>query len=112
MSNNKFEKPKELTDHHAICMYIMRLLLLNPGTLESHPNMGIGIVSKWRFSDETCIENLKLEIQKQLTMYLPKFQFVKVELTLVRSELIIEVNIDNILYTFKTDDGDLKIYEV
>ena len=50
MSINKFNKPKVLQEPDSGVIRIVRLILLEPGTIQTHPDMGVGIVSKFRYS--------------------------------------------------------------
>lgn len=115
LSANKFQKPKELYNNDAVCMCLMRLMLLDPGSIQSKPEMGVGLVSKWRYSDSKELDGLKIEIQKQITDYLPQFQFSEVNLSYIASEkkLYIDIDLNDIRYSFiATPEGDLKLYEL
>ena len=37
----------------------MRLILLTPGTIQTHPEMGVGLITKYRFMYDTELQNLK-----------------------------------------------------
>lgn len=53
-------------------MNILRLILLEPGTYPTHPTMGVGLVSKYRFKNNEDINNtLAPAIEKQIGDYLP-----------------------------------------
>ena len=49
MSINNTQTPKVLDGSMAEKMCIMRLILMEPGLYETHPKMGVGLVSKYRF---------------------------------------------------------------
>lgn len=112
LSVNKFEKPKELTEYDAVCMYVMRLLLLDPGTIQSKPEMGVGLVSKWRYSDSENNDELRIEIERQVAQYLPMYQLNNIHLSTVKKELLIEMTLNDVIYSFITDNGTLKLYQV
>lgn len=112
ISTNKFEKPKEFKDNDAVCLYLMRLLLLDPGSIQSKPDMGVGLVTKWRYSGEEEMASLSLEIQKQITDYLPQFQFSNVITRLENKSIIVEIDLNDVRYSFIAEDGDLKLYQI
>lgn len=105
LSIDKFEKPTLLKGNDAVYTLLLRLLMITPGTFQSHPNLGVGIATRWRYMDQEDIPNLKTEIEDQIAKYLPKFQYVDVDLEPNENsmELDVKINIDNTLYTFKTD---------
>lgn len=113
LSTNKFEKPKEFKNNDAVCLYLMRLLLLDPGSIQSKPNMGVGLVTKWRYSEEDQMQSLSLEIQKQISDYLPQFQFSNVITRLENKSIVVEIDLNDVRYSFiTTEDGDLKLYQI
>jgi hypothetical protein len=92
MSVNNFHEPIVVRDEDAAVLLITRLILLEPGTFQTHPNMGVGIVSRFRHGLDTDIKRLESEITTQISKYLPMFTTVQVS-----------VEIDN-------DNKTLKIY--
>ena len=44
-SVDDFENPKTYKDAEAIATLLVRLLILEPGTFQSHPDMGVGLYS-------------------------------------------------------------------
>lgn len=92
MSVNNFHEPIVVKDEDAAVLLITRLILLEPGTFQTHPNMGVGIVSRFRHGLDTDIKRLESEITTQISKYLPMFTTVQVS-----------VEIDN-------DNKTLKIY--
>jgi hypothetical protein len=63
-------------------VHIIQLILLEPGKYQSHPNMGVGIRSKYRYNDrESFIIDLQSDITNQITTYLPELTGVSVSLT-------------------------------
>lgn len=105
MSIDNFDKPKELENENAIYMLLIRLMLLTPGTIQTHPNMGVGIVTKWRYCDVDKLGDLKTEITNQISTYLPKLRLSEVNLKVKENskDLIIEIKVDGVLYSYETD---------
>ena len=101
MTINKFYKPVVLTGTDAAVMQIIRLILLEPGTYQSNPEMGIGIVSRYRYGNEDDIENLSSDIKDQIQTYLPGFERVEVQIQesdLDKKILVIRVTLNDIIY--------------
>ena len=103
---NKFNEPLEVSGHDAIFYLIVRLMLMNPGTSEINPDMGVGLVTKWRYCDHSDIQRLKNNIEDQISRFLPKLQGVRVNIEPDKedgTELLIDIEVNDVLYTFKTD---------
>lgn len=103
LSINKFEKPTVAKDNDAIAILITRLILLEPGTIQSHPEMGVGLVSRYRYSETRNIESLRRDISDQITKYLPTLSGANVEVSVNDKETTISVTADNIMYTYSFD---------
>lgn len=109
-SLNKFGTPKTVTDNEAIYTLITRLLLLEPGTFQTHPEMGVGIVSRYRYSFEGAARDLKADIDAQIQQYLPELQGVDVQVTDTNNNFTIDIVIDGVLYdfSFNSKNGTLE----
>ncbi len=102
-SVNEFNEPKVYKDSKAISQILTHLLLLEPGTFQSHPDMGVGLVSKYRYTMEDKITDLKNDFKLQIEKYLPQYQGVQVEVFLQNHICYINVTIDNTIYAFYYD---------
>lgn len=72
MSIDKKKTPKRVTGEEADKLMIVRLILMEPGLYETHPEMGVGLVSKYRYKDLDSIKaNLPNAIKEQMRDYLP-----------------------------------------
>lgn len=80
MSINEFVQPKVLKGEQAAYTDIIRLLLLEPGTNQTHPDMGIGIRTRYRFSDSSEISDLQAEVKSQMNTYLPSLMVMDVQI--------------------------------
>lgn len=80
MSINEFVQPKVLKGEQAAYTDIIRLLLLEPGTNQTHPDMGIGIRTRYRFSDSSEISDLQTEVKSQMNTYLPSLMVMDVQI--------------------------------
>lgn len=103
---NEFDEPVVVEGINAAQTMIIRLLLLEKGTFQSHPDMGVGIRSNWLFSDQDNLGRLANEIQNQIETYLPSLAGSTVDLEPHGKELYVKVNHNNILYGFKLNQED------
>ena len=103
LSVDEFQNPKIYKDAEAIATLLVRLLLLEPGTIQSHPDMGVGLISRFRYSEEGTAPNLQNEFQKQIEKYLPQFQGVRITVQEQNRRFIIGAEINNILYGISFD---------
>lgn len=100
-SVDDFKSPKTYKDPKAVAVLLTRLLLLEPGTMQSHPEMGVGLYSNFMYRMEgPTASNLKSVIQKQITTYLPDFQSVNVSVVQKKDILYITIEIDGYIYGF------------
>lgn len=105
MSINNFKEPKVLEGQEAIATLLVRLILLQPGTIPDRPNMGVGLVENYRYSDKSGVMELQKRIQQQIGLYLPKFQGAEVNVTLNKNNtLTIGILIDDVLYKYETSE--------
>lgn len=105
-SIDEYNKPKVKKGRDAICLLLLRILTLTPGDSQRYPEMGVGLVTKWRYADSDKLPELKNAIEKQISEYLPNFQTLDISLSINTNtkELLVDVNIDNTLYSFTTNN--------
>lgn len=100
-SVDDFKSPKVYKDPKAVAVLLTRLLLLEPGTIQSHPEMGVGLYSNFMYGMEgATASSLKSSIQKQITTYLPDFQSLNVSVVQKENTLYITIEIDSYVYGF------------
>ena len=104
LSVDEFNNPKVLKDSEAIATILVRLLLLEPGTFETHPEMGVGLVSRYRYSFHGRAEELRADIQSQIDKYLPTFQGVRVQVSEIDDMYYIYAEINGQLYGITVND--------
>ena len=109
-SVDDFKNPKVYKDADAIMISLVRLLLLEPGTYQSHPDMGVGLQSRFMYSDVDRASELRTEFQRQINLYLPAYQGVKISVEGVNKSFRISAEIDSVLYgiLYDTNTKDLK----
>lgn len=110
LSINEFIQPKVLSGNQAAYTDIIRLFLLDPGTNQTHPSMGIGIRSRYRFSDTSQISTLREEVKVQMQTYLPNLLTADVQIETYGSTLVIFITTeDETVYGigYNTENGNI-----
>ena len=97
-SVDDFENPKKYKDAEAVAVLLTRLLLLEPGTIQSHPDAGVGLYSRFAYSMQGTAGELQGEFQRQIDKYLPQFSGAKVTVKEKDKVFMIGVEINSILY--------------
>lgn len=112
MGLNDLNQPREYHGTDAINLFLMRLILVNPGTFPEHPDLGVGLVANYRYITKDKLDELKDKIKEQITKYLPQYSGVEVNLILQGKTLFISITIDDTIYQFKSDGTSLKKVEL
>lgn len=106
LTTNDFKEPKITTGKKAVGVLLVRLILLEPGTDPVRPNMGLGIVSKYRYITEDKLGTLQKDLKNQIRTYLYPFQTVNVQIKLENHQLIFTIVIDDNVYNFVTEEQE------
>ena len=109
LSINEFMQPKILKGESAAFTDIIRLFLLEPGTNQTHPEMGIGIRSRYRFSDTDEMSVLKQEIKTQMESYLPTLLIMDIQVETYGTTLAIFISSQDDVFAvgYDTATGDI-----
>lgn len=86
LSVDKYYKPLVAKGEDYATLMLIRLILLEPGTFQTHPNMGVGLVSRFRYSNEIDMVKLANSIRDQIILYLPQFTLTDVKCILGDSD--------------------------
>lgn len=106
LSVDAFKQPEILEGKDAIAVMLLRLIWLEPGTISSRPEMGVGLLSNYKYCDESKALTLQDHIKKQIRTYYPKYQGVQVETKLNSAGgLIINITIDGTMYIYETEQN-------
>lgn len=105
-----FQNPKIFKDGEAVCTLLVRLLLLEPGTIQSHPDMGVGLMSRYRYSVEGTASALQSDIQRQIEKYLPSLQGTRVTVTEKDHKFYIAAEFEDVLYGVSFDQVTTEIF--
>jgi PHD/YefM family antitoxin component YafN of YafNO toxin-antitoxin module len=107
---DKRQQPKVFTKYEGDRINVFRLIMLEPGTLPTHPTLGVGLVSRWRFRDvDTIKSSLASTIEAQLKDFMPQLIDPQVNVTIVNNNNKNIINISvrvngELTYTFKVDE--------
>ena len=113
ISIDEYGKPKIYKNKDAKKLLLAQLILLNPGTFQSHPGMGVGLIKNWRYSYIDNMASLQMEITRQIETYLPIFDGVSVNIQQNPNNdkeifILITDDSNNETYGFQTDELQLK----
>lgn len=104
LSVDAFKEPVVVEGKDAIALMLLRLIWLEPGTISSRPEMGVGLLSNYKNCDEAKAFKLKDHIRKQIRTYFPKYQGVEVQTKLnPNGVLMINITIDGTMYVYETE---------
>ena len=104
LSLNNFNMPRVYKDTDAMYINIVYLILLEKGKFQSHPDMGVGLRSRYRFNNqEGVLYTLKNDIQDQINTYLPDLNVIGIDLALNDHVLTITINSVDGLYLITYD---------
>ena len=79
LSVDKYYKPLVAKDENYATLLLVRLILLEPGTFQTHPDCGVGLVSKFRYATDVDMVELRKRIKDQIMLYLPQYSLVDVK---------------------------------
>ena len=105
---NSFNQPLVFNDSQSAYVRITYLILLEPGKFLSHPNMGVGLRSLWRYRASDNLEyELSEAIRQQIDQYLPELSGVKVGVELTDNhKLYITIDTTDGLYSYVYDRNE------
>ena len=107
LSVDNFNQPKVLINEKATGTHIMRLILMEKGTIQTHPDMGVGIRSRYRHAEATKLSSLRQDIQNQIESYLPiSYESIEVNCRIVSGIIVIDVIADDVLFRFTYDQSN------
>jgi hypothetical protein len=91
------KKPVYVENVDAAILRIIRLILLEPGTIQTHPEMGVGLISTFRDSGKS-LADLESAIKNQISTYMPMYTniSINVELDYITKEIKITMSSDQL----------------
>lgn len=109
MNLDSFMNPSVYKGTSANEILIARLIMLEPGTIETHPEMGIGIVSRYRNMPESELPTLERDIESQISRYLPDIYATEVKCQTKKNKLIIGVKANDDVFAYSYDGSGSSI---
>lgn len=107
---NNMNRPVVLEDKDATYYKLIRLIWMEKGTYPDHPDMGVGIVSNFRFTTDTELENLKSSVEEQIRTYIPEALDSQVDVSYTDDGNIqIDITIEDLMYVFEVDESSKKL---
>lgn len=106
---NDFNEPAVATGGQALLLLLTRLMLLEPGLFETHPDMGVGLITYFRYREnlDGLADELQSRIARQIDTYLPFLSGVQVNVevqdNLFRTHIVINGDMYGIYYNSKTN---------
>ena len=89
LSLNDFNMPLVYSNDKAAYTNLVYLLLTDKGDFQSHPNMGVGLRTIWRNSNQDdLLNNLYDAISTQISQFLPELIDVEISLRLTKSNVL------------------------
>jgi hypothetical protein len=98
LSIDSFNRPQIFKDKDAVAIKLIELILLDAGTYPTRPNMGVSLISKYRFTTSDDLDTLKNSISDQISTYLPELTSVSVSVTEADNDINIEITVDVTVY--------------
>lgn len=110
---DKFNEPKELKNDDAVSMILLRLILMEKGLIQSHPDMGVDIVRRYRYMyDDKVLRTLEEDIKSQISTYIPQLSSVDVEVDVHEGELLLGIKTPSNNYVFMTNFDQNKVVDL
>jgi len=100
LSLNNFGMPKVYSGTDAMYTKIVQLILLEKGIYQSHPDMGLGLKSRYRYNNsENFLQTLQMDISNQIERFLPSLTMIDISLNIKNNILGIIINTEQGVYT-------------
>lgn len=99
---DEYGDPKIYTNFEALGAILMRLFMLEPGTLQNNLDCGIGLISKWKYIQEDQKEAFINYATDQISDYINPYMSVNmsVEFLSGKNIMVIFLEIDTRTYQF------------
>ena len=113
LSIDSFNTPTEYTNARAIAVDIIRLFLLEPGTLQNNPECGIGLYSRYKFTNSDRLHELEETAKEQIQTYLAPMSSITVDCSFIEvNVLLIRMTIDTSSINLVFDKDNLTLKDI
>ena len=107
LGTDDFKQPKVVYGKKAVGILVCRLLLLEPGTNPMRPEMGVGLVSKYRYMFPDRLSDLKKDITDQLNRFLFPYQRVGIVMSVESDKTLkMDITIDDNTYKYVIEEQE------
>lgn len=111
LSTDRLNRPRTLKDRDAVATLLNRLILMEPGSNPLHPEMGVGLISRFRHADVDDLEDLEDEIKEQISIYMLEYKGVDVNCSIYNGDIRVGVTLDGTLFTFSAQSGNMVLMD-
>lgn len=112
LSTDSYKTPLTYKNFNAVGMLIMRLMLLEPGTITHSPRMGLGLISKYRYIQSDRVMELTQAIKDQIKDYLDNTVAVNVDVHFApngENVMIIDMEVNQYQFRYFYDRDKLTL---
>lgn len=103
---DKYNSPLVYKNFNALGVILMRLMLLEPGTITHSPRMGLGLISKYRYIQSDKARDLAQAIRDQIRDYLDSTAVTDVNVTFPNSGeniMVIDISVNQMQFRYFYD---------
>lgn len=103
---DKYNSPLVYKNFNALGVILMRLMLLEPGTITHSPRMGLGLISKYRYIQSDKARDLAQAIRDQIRDYLDSTAVTDVNITFPNSGeniMVIDISVNQMQFRYFYD---------
>lgn len=101
LSVDNFNDPKIFKNAEALMLLLSRLVLLEPGLFQSHPDMGVGLLTNYRYridTDDGLASELQQRIRSQIDTYLPILTGIDIQVKIVDHTVYVVMQINGLMF--------------
>ena len=80
---NAYGTPLDYKNFNALGTLIMRLILLEPGTITHSPKMGVGLISKYRYMQSDKLDTFVNEVKNKIKDYIDPTAVVDMDVNIM-----------------------------
>lgn len=109
---NAYGTPLDYKNFNALGTLIMRLILLEPGTITHSPRMGVGLISKYRYMQSDKLDSFINEVKTQIKDYIDPTAVVDMDVNITDQNVMVmdmKINSAQFRYYFDRDKVTLKM---
>lgn len=111
MNVDRYGTPSIYKNFNALGVLIGRLLLLEPGTITHSPEMGVGLISKFRFMQSDKKPEFEDRVKDQITDYIDSTLLVDVNVEFIPNKNVMQIfiTINNVDYAYYFDSDNITL---